>query len=123
MSDKPNPYDAPTSGDAVASKDDRLFAMLAHLLGIVTLFIGSLIIWIIKKDDSEFIGDQAKEALNFQITVFIGYAISTVLMCFVVGYFLWMAIYVADIVFCIIAGMQANNGVRYRYPFCLRLIK
>ena len=51
------------------SKDARMWAMLCHLLGLFTCFIGPLIIWLIKKDEDPFIDDQGKEALNFQITV------------------------------------------------------
>jgi uncharacterized Tic20 family protein len=30
---------------------------------------------------------------------------------------------VVNLVFCILAGIKANEGVAYRYPFALRLIK
>ena len=42
---------------------------MTHLAGTVFSFIPALVVWILKKDDSAFIADQAKEALNFQITV------------------------------------------------------
>ena len=50
---------------AELTKDVTNIAMLAHLLGVFTGFLGPLIIWIVKKDDHEFINDQCKEALNF----------------------------------------------------------
>ncbi len=55
------------------SKDARMWAMLCHLLGFFTCFIGPLIIWLIKKDEDPFIDNQGKEALNFQITVAIAW--------------------------------------------------
>ena len=100
-------------------------AMLAHLLGIFTWFIGALIIWLMKKDQSEFINDQAKEALNFQLTIGIGYVAMMVLTCLTLGLaaLLWPVIGIVALIFCIIACIAANKGERYRYPFAIRLIK
>ncbi len=111
------------------SKDAKTMAMLAHLLGIVTGFIGPLIIWLIKKDDEPFVNDQGKEALNFQITVAIIYAAMVALSCITFGFAAIIAVPImlgagiAALVFCIIAGLKANEGEAYRYPITLRLIK
>ena len=106
-------------------QDDKTMAMIAHLLGIVSGFIGALVIWLINKDkaDKSFVIDQSKEALNFQITLLIGYIIGIVLSVIVIGMFLNLALMIANLVLCIMAGMKANNGESYRYPFALRLIK
>lgn len=106
--------------------DEKLMGMLAHLLAIVSGFVGPLIIWLIKKDESPFVNDQGKEALNFQITVTIGYVVMLVLS-FVpfVGCFtsiLMLLIGVASIIFSILGGLEANKGKAYRYPFALRLV-
>ncbi|MEZ6189777.1 MAG: DUF4870 domain-containing protein [Phycisphaerales bacterium] len=105
------------------SKEARTMAMLAHLLGIVTGFLGPLIIWLIKKDEDAFIDDQGKEALNFQITVTIAMLVSGALMFICVGFFTALAVAIANLVLCIMAGMKANEGISYRYPMTLRLIK
>lgn len=105
--------------------EDTMMAMLAHLLAIPGAFIAPLVIYLIKKDDSEFIEDQAKEALNFQITMFIvalgGIAI-TIASC---GYggIIMAPIGILNMVFCILAGIKANDGEKYRYPFNIRIIK
>jgi uncharacterized Tic20 family protein len=104
------------------SPDERTMGMLAHLLGIVTGFIGPLIVWLIKKDTSPFVDDQGKEALNFQLTLLIGYAISFVLMFVCIGYFTALGLWVASIVFGIIASVAAYKGETYRYPFNIRMI-
>ena len=67
--------------------------------------------------------DQAKEALNFQITVTIAMVISIILMIVIIGGILAPIVGVINLVFCIIAAVKANNGEAYRYPFTLRLIK
>jgi len=128
MTDEPQDTTAAPEADTPGgppSKDARTMAMLAHLLGIVSGFLGPLIIWLIKKDDDAFIDDQGKEALNFQITLIIAYLAMFVLSCITLGFAapLIFILFIVDIVFCIIAGMKANDGVAYRYPLTIRLIK
>jgi uncharacterized Tic20 family protein len=113
-------YPAPYAGPP-ADKDSITMALLCHLLGIFTAFLGPLIIWLLKKDSSPFVDDQGKEALNFQITrilaslaCFIGLCIAPILIAIV---------QVTCLVFAIIATIQSGKGVPYRYPLCLRLVK
>ena len=105
--------------------DQRTMALAAHLLGIFTGFIGALIIWLINKDDASkaFVTDQAKEALNFQITIAIAMVVCIILTIVVIGAILMPIVGLVSLVFCIIAAVKANNGEAYRYPFALRLIK
>ena len=109
-----------------------MFAHLSALLGAILTgalgggwgcFIGPLVIWLIKKDTMPFVNDQGKEALNFQITVFIAIVISWILAFVLIGLLLMPLVGIANLVLCIIAGIKANNGESYRYPFALRLIK
>jgi len=105
--------------------DQRTMALAAHLLGIFTWFIGPLVIWLINKDDASktFVTDQAKEALNFQITITLAMLICIVLAIVIIGGILAPIVGILNLVFCIIAAVKANNGEAYRYPFALRLIK
>ncbi|HEY0503517.1 MAG TPA: DUF4870 domain-containing protein [Lysobacter sp.] len=120
--------------------DQRQWAMFAHLsaiLGAVLTsgiggwgtFLGPLIIWLLKKDTMPFVDDQAKEALNFNITVAIVFFALWVLVFITLGIgFLiaipaWIVIGIAWLVFTIIAAIKANDGVAYRYPFTMRLVK
>ena len=123
MSEFDNVPPPPATTEAPA--DQRTMALAAHLLGIFTWFIGALIIWLINKDDASkaFVTDQAKEALNFQITVTIAMVISIILMVVIIGGILAPIVGLVNLVFCIIAAVKANNGEAYRYPFTLRLIK
>ncbi|ALZ74023.1 DUF4870 domain-containing protein [Xanthomonas oryzae pv. oryzae] len=108
--------------------EERTLALAAHLLGIVSCFIGALVIWLISKDASPsqpFATDQAKEALNFQITVTLAMIAAVILAVVTLGAlaFLLTLVWIASQVFCIVAAVKANNGEYYRYPFALRLIK
>lgn len=111
----------PPSG--TVSQDDKNLGLLCHLLGFFTSFLGPLIIWLIKKDQSAFVNDQGKEALNFQITVVIGYAIAYVLVFVFIGIFLLPLIMIANLVFCIMGCVAAGQGRAFRYPVSIRLIK
>lgn len=108
---------------SVPSSDEKNIATITHLGGTIFLFIPALIVWALKKDDSAFIADQAKEALNFQITVALALFICAyVLTWILVGFALYPIVWLLNIVFCIIAAISSSKGETYRYPFCLRLI-
>jgi uncharacterized Tic20 family protein len=100
-------------------------AMIGHLSGIVAGFIGPLIIWLINKDkaDKGWLNGQAKEALNFQITIAIAWCVAILLSFLLIGFLLYPVILIGNIVLCIMAGMKANEGADYRYPFAIRLVK
>ena len=111
-----------------------LFAHLSALSAVVTgglgAIIGPLVIWLVKKDTMPFVDEQGKEALNFNITVGIATLVlvflGTLLMIILVGllfYFLAFVVGIYWLVMTIIAGIKANEGVSYRYPFTLRLVK
>ncbi|MDH4150516.1 MAG: DUF4870 domain-containing protein [Betaproteobacteria bacterium] len=105
------------------STDDRNLAMLAHLLGIVSGFVGALIIWLIKKDQSAYVDEQGKEALNFQITMLIAFVGAWILVFILIGALLFPLLLVVNLVFCILAAVAASKGEHYRYPFAIRLLK
>lgn len=114
----------------IPTPEERNWAVFCHLgalLGFVVWGIGSLlgplILWLIKKDTMPFVDDQGKEALNFQITVFLAGIVCTALVFLLVGIPLLVALTLFDLVFIIIAAVKASEGVAYRYPICLRLIK
>ncbi len=107
-----------------ASQDEKTLALITHLSGIVAGFIVPLIIWLINKDKPEkaFLISQSKEALNFQITVLLSWIVAMVLSFLLIGFLLYPVILIGNIVFCILAGIKANNGENYRYPVSIRLI-
>ena len=122
--------------DEQLNNDARMWAMFCHLAGLAGVvipvvlsgIIAPLIVWQVKKDEHPFIDEHGKEALNFQLSIAL-YTIISVAVCiitcigailipFVVG-----GIYLANLIFMIIAGVKANNGEHYRYPLTIRFIK
>jgi uncharacterized protein len=107
----------------VPSNDDKNIATVTHLGGTVFSFIPALLVWILKKDENRYLADQAKEALNFQITIAIAMFIAGYVLTWVlIGFALMPVVWLLNIVFCIVAAISTSKGETYRYPFCLRLI-
>ena len=115
----PPPMPQPPMSDS----DARLWAMLAHLSGIVIAIIGPLIIMLVFGPRNAFVKNQSTEALNFQITLAIAVVISVVLTLVVIGAILLPIVIIAGMIFMIIAGVKAYGGEEYRYPISIRLVK
>ena len=105
------------------TSDEKTMAMLSHILTLVAGFIPPLVIWLVKKDESKFVAENAKESLNFMITLFIAYIAAFILMFILIGFLLVTLIWVAQLIFVIMATIKTNEGKIYRYPVNLRLIK
>jgi uncharacterized Tic20 family protein len=122
---------APVVAAPLSEAEDRQWASFAHLGGILS-FLPSLIIWLVFKDRGRFTDEEAKEALNFQITLAIVYVaiwIITVILTVITfglgavfGLLAWV-VWIAGVIFSIFGFMKAKEGEHYRYPFAIRLIK
>lgn len=115
--------DLPPSPPASSANDDKTIAALTHASGILFGFIVPLVVWLLKKDQSAYLAENAKEALNFQITMLIAFVVSSMLIAVLIGLLLFPLVFVANVVLCILAAVKTNNGETYRYPMTLRLIK
>jgi uncharacterized Tic20 family protein len=118
------------AGAPLTPDQDKLWASLAHLGGILS-FLPSLIIWLVFKERGRFTAGEAKEALNFQITLLIGYlaisVISTILGLVTFGLLaglgsLTWVLWLVGAIFSVLGFVSAREGRPYRYPFALRLI-
>ncbi|RKZ34240.1 DUF4870 domain-containing protein [bacterium] len=122
LNEKETPETPEIEPDVEITSDEKNMALLAHILGIVLSFLGPLIIWLIKKDESKFIDHHGKEALNFQLTMLIAYIVGGILTMVVIGACIMLAVWVLIIVYSIIAAMAANKGEWYKYPLTIRFI-
>ena len=102
------------------TSDERTLGLLAHVITFVSTFIGPLIIYLLKKDDSQFVAWHAKESLNFQITMAL---VSIILIVTIVGILLLWIVGIVTIILVIVATIKASEGKLYRYPFSIRFIK
>jgi uncharacterized Tic20 family protein len=120
---------------ATQSSEERTWALIGHLSAFsafitgIGCIVGPLIVWLVKRDTMPFAADQAKEALNFNITLAIAFCALVLFSIVTFGLGLLIAwpigavLCVAWFVLTIIAAIKANEGVAYRYPFTLRLVK
>ncbi len=102
------------------SSDDKTMAILSHVLTLAVGFVAPLIVYLLKKDESPFIAQHAKESLNFQITLII---VIIALFITVVGILLLWLVGILALVLVIVATIKASEGKLYRYPATFRFIK
>ena len=111
------------------SSEEKTWGMLAHFSGLVWLvgipfgnILGPLLVWVLKRDEMNFVNRAGKEALNFQISMMI-YGIIVAILCFVfIGMILAPILFLAYIILTVVAGVKAKEGSHYRYPFTIRFI-
>ena len=115
----------PPAAAAAAPLDqaqDRQWASFAHLGGILG-FLPALIIWLVFKDRGAFTNTEAKEALNFQITILMAYVVGGILSVIFIGFLITLVAWVLAIIFSILGFIKSKDGTSYRYQFAIRLIK
>ena len=125
--DDPN---SPATSGATPTENERTWGMLAHLSALAGLVVpllgivlGPLAVWLTRRDESEFVAGQAKEALNFNISVLLGAVACMLLALVFVGFLLGTALFIFWLVMTLVAAIKASEGHVYRYPFSLRLVK
>jgi len=107
----------------MSDSDQRLWATLAHIGPIIIGFVAPLVIWLVYRERGQYVEDQSKEALNFQITLTIAAAVSGLLIFAIIGLVLLPIVAIGGLVLMIMAAIAANKGQAYRYPVSLRLVK
>jgi len=112
----------------VYSNEEKNWALAAHLAALAFFIpfgsiLGPLIVWLIKKDEFPFVDDQGKEALNFQISIFIYELLCIPLVFLLIGIPILITLGIINIILIIIAAVHAGRGEKYRYPLALKLIK
>ena len=136
LNQPPPPPPPGSPGDSNQARMWNMWCHLSALAGFIIPFgnvLGPLLVWQIKKNEFPSVVEHGKAALNFQLTVLIVLLVGIVAAvllsfgCFVcVGFLLFPVIAIiglAGLVFAVIAGIKANNGEAYRYPWSLTLIK
>ena len=121
----------PTSSSAVSgsSSSVRTWCILVHATALVGFLVpvaghivGPLIVWLAKRQDSPEIDAHGKESMNFQISMLIWNAIAAILIIVLIGIPILILLHILNIIFVIVASIQASEGKLYRYPLAIRLI-
>ena len=115
-----NPYAAPAQ--PLSPSDEKLWATLIHVGGILFGFLPALIGYLVLKDRGPFIRAHSATALNFQLTLLIPYAVGTITSLLLIGLLVLLAAGIASIVLGIVAAMAANRGEAYTYPLTIKFV-
>ena len=107
---------ATTADDGSVSGDTTL-AALAHASALVASFLGPILFLVLADDDDELVKQNAKNAINFQIIVFVALFIAGVLSLAFIGLLLFPIIGIVDVVLVLIGTVKANDGKVYSYPY------
>jgi len=115
-------------------RDARTWAMLCHLSGVAGLspllpvvgaVVGPFIIWQLKRDEFEFVDEQGRRAVNFQISMLL-YALVGLFLCLPFSVLMPLvicAVVLVDLIFLVIAAVKAKDGEHYRCPLTIRFFK
>ena len=108
---------------ATPNGNDKIWSILSHLSALLGVgFILPLVVYLAMRKESEYVAANAREALNFHISVFI-YGICCIpLVLIIIGIPLLIGLVIASFVLAIIAAVRASDGECYRYPFTIRLV-
>jgi len=106
----------------LSPSDEKLWATLVHLGAIFFHFLPALIGYFLLRDRGPFIREHTRAALNFQLTVLLGYIVGFFTLWIFIGSLVLIAVVVLNIVFSIIAAIAANRGELYTYPVALTFI-
>ena len=118
------PPGAPYGGapQQLSPSDEKLWATLVHIGGVLFNWIPALIGYLVLKDKGPFVRSHTATALNFQITIAIALVVSYILIFLFIGILLVIAIEIVKIVFSIIAAIKANQGQLYTYPLSIKFV-
>jgi len=115
----PNHYQ---TSQPLSPSDEKLWATLVHLGAIFFHFLPALIGYFLLRDRGPFIREHTRTALNFQLTVLLGYVVGLFTIWIAVGFVILIAVGVLNVVFSIIAAIAANRGELYTYPVAIRFV-
>lgn len=113
----------------MSDKDARNWAMLCHLTSLLGLWgpwlntLGPLCLWLLRRNDSRFVNEHGKEAVNFNISLAIYLTVAAALMFVVIGFFIYPVIFVLGLIFAVQGAVNASKGKAYTYPFTIRFIQ
>ena len=122
-SQPPPPYGyGPATPPPLAPNEEKIWAMLSHLSYFAFAIVAPIVILLALGPRSPFVKDQAKEALNFHITVSIAALASALLILVGIGLILLPAVAIYGLVLAVIASVKSYEGETYRYPLTIRFV-
>lgn len=124
--------EAEVLGAESATGDEKSWSMFAHLaafvamvplIPVIGMVLGPLVVWLMKKESMPLVAENGKEALNFNISMFIAYCVALILCFILIGIPLLFGLIIFHFVVTIMAAIKASEGGVYKYPFSLKLVQ
>lgn len=113
----------------ISDQNKKQWGMAVHLAAFAALIgiplgnvIGPLIIYLIKRDEYEFVAQQGKEVINFQITWTLILILSAILIFVGIGVLMLIGFGIAWFILVIVGAVAASNGQYYKYPLSFRFL-
>ena len=103
--------------------DERSIALLTHVLTLIIWFLPPLLIYILKKHESDYIESHAKTSFNFQITLLFIYIAGALIGLTPIGFSVLIGTFVANFLLVAVGTVKAAEGIYYDYPFTIRFLK
>jgi uncharacterized Tic20 family protein len=124
MSTPPPPPASPYAAapQPMSPSDEKLWATLTHVGGILFSWVAPLIAYLVLRDRGPFIRQHTATALNFHITAVIAYVVGGILSLIFIGFLVLLAVWALSIVFGIMAAIAAYNGQYYKYPLAIQFV-
>jgi hypothetical protein len=115
-----NPYGQNAAQPQLSPADEKMWATLIHVGGILFSFVPALVGYLLLRDRGPFVRAHSATALNFQITLMIVYVVGSALTAVFIGYLILPVAFVLGIIFAILAALAANRGQGYSYPLSIK---
>lgn len=113
-----------TNKNTTVTIDEKSMSLLAHVTGLLFSFVGPLVMYLMfKENHNQNLKQNIINSLNWQISLMIYFLASGLLTLLLVGFILIFALTILNIVFCILASLEANKGNVYKYPLTIEFIK
>jgi len=120
----PPPPQVPNAaqGTEMSPADQRLWATLTHVGGILVSWLVPLIAYLVLRDRGAFVRAHTATALNFQLTLLIAYVVGVITSFILIGFLIIFAAAVLAVIFGIMAAIAANKGEFYTYPMAIKFV-
>lgn len=110
--------------------EDKKWGMVTHLAALsgilfpLGLVLGPMLVWFLKRNDSNYLDVQGKRAINFQLTILIISFVITIFSVLIKPLIIFAFLAgLVGIIFAIYAAIQANKHANYNYPYALKILK
>jgi len=106
-----------------SQKEDSQLLALLHLSGLFVLLFPPILIWLWKKDEVKNIDKNAKDVINFQLSMWVYLFSAAILLLIIIGLPLLIFLGIASSIIIVLNSIKVMNKQPYKYPFTIQFLK